>query len=355
MLSQQWLQPAMRTGARRTVLGGVLLFCVSSAALGAGVSQCQTDAGGQCLFEVDFAGHATSRISGAGNCLCQDILKLNHLGIKTLSPNVFALPGLRRSVTQVWLQGNEIDRIQPGIFEPFAGADANIKVLRLDHNKLGTLPAGILSPFSNTLEVLVLSSNPIAYLDPYIFLPLVRLAQLYVLNLAIPCLPGIPKNSPPVAVTRDTGPGTVAEFCVECKDAGQTLYPSDNICKPCLPDSYSPQTTLPKFGNCTACPPNTISQPGSTSVNQCTCAPGFTGPDGGICIPCPSGTYKDSNGTTKCSNCPNYTSSTTASPRIRDCLCIPGYSNMRTGDQVGACGRCGKGFYKATNGSAFCR
>jgi hypothetical protein len=341
----------MRTGPRCTVLRGVLLLFVSSAALGAGVFQCQTDAGGQCLFEVDFAGHATSRLSGVGNCSCQDILKLNHAGIKTLSPNVFALPGLRRSVTQVWLQGNEIERMQPGIFEPFTGADANIKVLRLDQNKLGTLPAGILSPFSKTLDVLVLSSNPIGSLDPFIFLPLARLAQLYVLNLAIACLPEIPKNSPPVAVTRDTG----TEFCIECKDAGQTLYPGDNFCKQCLPGSYSPQTTLPKFGNCTACPPNTMSQHGSTSVNQCTCAPGFTGPDGGICIPCSPGTFKDSNGTTKCLNCPNYTSSTTASTRIRDCLCIPGYSIIRTGEQVGACGPCGRGFYKAAKGSALCR
>ena len=42
------------------------------------------------------------------------------------------------------------------------------------------------------------------YVIVFIFLPLARLAQLYVLNLAIACLPEIPKNSPPVAVTRDT-------------------------------------------------------------------------------------------------------------------------------------------------------
>ena len=51
----------------------------------------------------------------------------------------------------------------------------NIEVLRLDQNQLGTLPVGILSPFHETLRVLVLSNNPITLLDPYIFLPLVRM------------------------------------------------------------------------------------------------------------------------------------------------------------------------------------
>ena len=140
-------------------------------------------------------------------------------GIKTLAPNLFALPGLRRSVTQVLLQSNAIESLQPTIFEPFAAADSvstlvqpqggslykashavalthtlplvtrpaeahtidsascmlwqNVEVLRLDHNQLGTLPAGILSPFHETLRVLVLSNNPITLFDPYIFLPLV--------------------------------------------------------------------------------------------------------------------------------------------------------------------------------------
>jgi hypothetical protein len=30
--------------------------------------------------------------------------------------------------------------------------------------------------------------------------------------------------------------------------------------------------------------------------NVCMCNPGYTGPDGGPCSPCPSGTYKDSYG-----------------------------------------------------------
>ena len=56
---------------------------------------------------------------------------------------------------------------------------------------------------------------------------------------------------------------------------------------------------------CQPCPLNFGSPIGSTSVSNCTCAPGFVGPAGGPCTPCPSGTYKkDTGSAAACTPCP---------------------------------------------------
>eukprot|EP00961_Rhodomonas_salina_P080493 1083073-Rhodomonas_salina.1 len=52
------------------------------------------------------------------------------------------------------------------------------------------------------------------------------------------------------------------------------------------------------------CPPNSDSSPdGST----CICRTGYSGPDGGPCAQCESGTYKDAPGSGACEACPPLT------------------------------------------------
>ena len=78
--------------------------------------------------------------------------------------------------------------------------------------------------------------------------------------------------------------------------------------RPCEPGFYSPYSGQSAFFSetCFPCPRNFGGSPiGSTSVSNCTCAPGFFGPAGGPCTPCPSGTYKKDTGTAAaCTPCP---------------------------------------------------
>ena len=56
-------------------------------------------------------------------------------------------------------------------------------------------------------------------------------------------------------------------------------------------------------GICLACPDGSSSPVGSTDVKNCTCDPGFSGPDGGPCTACEIGYFKTVRGTANCSFC----------------------------------------------------
>ena len=81
-----------------------------------------------------------------------------------------------------------------------------------------------------------------------------------------------------------------------------------SACLPrCGPDFYSPYSgqSVIYSETCLSCPRNFGSPSGSSSVGNCTCAPGFLGPSGGPCTPCPSGTYKkDTGSAAACTPCP---------------------------------------------------
>ena len=102
----------------------------------------------------------------------------------------------------------------------------------------------------------------------------------------------------------------------------------------------------------------------------CNCSSGFTGPNGGPCLPCPLGTYKNNNGSSSCSMCPaNTYSETLASTNTSNCLpcalqsLAPSGTSSRsqclcaagsTGANGGPCNDCIAGTYKGSNGSAAC-
>jgi hypothetical protein len=60
---------------------------------------------------------------------------------------------------------------------------------------------------------------------------------------------------------------------------------------------------------CLLCPGNSTSTFRSSSVTNCTCNAGFSGPNGGPCVQCGAGKYKTVTGSTDCTSCPAGSSS----------------------------------------------
>ena len=88
-------------------------------------------------------------------------------------------------------------------------------------------------------------------------------------------------------------------------------------CQLCPQGTYSASSNLTE---CTSCAPNSAGPAGSTAASDCECDPGFTGPDGGACMACPAGAYKEDSGTAACINCPLGTfSSVSAATMMATC------------------------------------
>ena len=138
--------------------------------------------------------------------------------------------------------------------------------------------------------------------------------------------------------------------------------------------------------SCTLCPTWSSSPQTSDNITDCTCNPGYTGPDGGPCTACVAGKYKpasgsepctlcdagksstsvsatssgtcntcpgrtyDSDDRTQCLACPSDSNSPSLSDEITDCRCNVGY----TGPDGGPCAACIAGKYKTQTGSATC-
>eukprot|EP00961_Rhodomonas_salina_P259550 3507229-Rhodomonas_salina.1 len=95
---------------------------------------------------------------------------------------------------------------------------------------------------------------------------------------------------------------------------------------------------------CSLCPAGNLSHSlvGSDAITDCLCNVGYTGPDGGACTACPSGTFKPTNGTEKCTLCEAGTfRASTAATTAAACLpCVapdnsdPGSAECYTGDGV---------------------
>jgi len=121
---------------------------------------------------------------------------------------------------------------------------------------------------------------------------------------------------------------------------------------------------------CAACPNASYSPLASSSLQQCVCNAGYTGPDGGACEACGVGTFKAANGSSSCVacgsgkflntsandaeadclTCPAFTNSPSRSPSLSACICNEGY----TGPDGSGCTACAAGSYKPSNGSAPC-
>ena len=125
-------------------------------------------------------------------------------------------------------------------------------------------------------------------------------------------------------------------------------------CVPCPTNEYKSSLT-----QCTACPDNSMSPAGSDDSSACVCAPGFTF-DGSNCIACADGYVKALVGDHACSvcaagkytvaetcvDCPIFSTSPEASSTIGSCQCQAGF----TGENGGTCLPCSSGTYKVSLG-----
>eukprot|EP00802_Teleaulax_amphioxeia_P007949 Tamp_07957.p1 GENE.Tamp_07957~~Tamp_07957.p1 ORF type:complete len:650 (-),score=56.84 Tamp_07957:338-2287(-) len=119
--------------------------------------------------------------------------------------------------------------------------------------------------------------------------------------------------------------------CTSCPAGSYSVSSGANSSSTCIPRCgpgfFSTTTGEAIFisGTCQPCPRNSFSTVGSSSLANCTCAPGFFGPAGGPCSSCPTGTYKSTAGSAaSCTPCPVVGQwSPTRSVSPDDCMVIP--------------------------------
>ena len=99
------------------------------------------------------------------------------------------------------------------------------------------------------------------------------------------------------------------------------------------------------------CPNASVSPSGSANTTDCVCMAGYSGVDGGPCVGCGKGEWKAVNGSSQCIKCVNNTMSVERSTSVKSCLCKPGY----TGEDGGPCTACELGSYKEEEGAFVCR
>ena len=110
------------------------------------------------------------------------------------------------------------------------------------------------------------------------------------------------------------------------------------------------------YSLCSSCPAHAQSPAGSSSVMDCVCAPGYSGPDGEACVACDAGTYKEVNGSSACVACVagKYSAGTGEATESACTLCEAGKYSAGTGKIAeSTCNDCPSKSYSAA-GSAAC-
>jgi hypothetical protein len=139
-------------------------------------------------------------------------------------------------------------------------------------------------------------------------------------------------------------------------------------CRLCPEGKYKPDGAK----NCVECAKHAWSAAGSINAANCTCGPGYSGPDGHACVACETGKYKPTNGSATCTDCASgkymesnivgaklesactpchsFSNSPPGSSSSARCLCRPGYQ----ANTQSSCVACMAGTYKNSSGSANC-
>jgi len=182
--------------------------------------------------------------------------------------------------------------------------------------------------------------------------------------------PGSVRKSQCVCMPGYSGPVGDDYACVPCRNGTYNALEGQEgltaVCELCEAGKYA------SIGgsSCVDCLAHSSSVPGSMSALWCKCNAGYSGEDGGTCVACAPGSYKDVLGNSPCVSCPvgkhlqsiaaasqsectdcpaNYypgdnrsmcvscpkhTYSTAGSSSRLDCICNPGYSGPRGGPCV---------------------
>jgi large repetitive protein len=180
-------------------------------------------------------------------------------------------------------------------------------------------------------------------------------------EVCLGCKAGFYKGIASTQTCSECTPGTFssegAKFCKDCPAGSFASDRGSSSCTACEVGKYSENVGDSK-NQCSLCPNNTVSLPGSSSKLDCECKPGWTGPDAGPCERCGEGSFKDSWGSKMCTEClkgtfssslggmsqetcltcPANAISPTRSTKAEDCVCTLGYYGPPGGPCIPKCG-----------------
>eukprot|EP00961_Rhodomonas_salina_P126221 1700231-Rhodomonas_salina.1 len=94
-----------------------------------------------------------------------------------------------------------------------------------------------------------------------------------------------------------------SEPCAVCPSGLFKEVTGPGACSACPAGTYHNGSSRERI--CAACPANSRSTAGSYLAVNCTCNPGYAGPDGGPCSACEAGKFKASAGSEPCAVCPS--------------------------------------------------
>ena len=127
------------------------------------------------------------------------------------------------------------------------------------------------------------------------------------------------------------------EACTPCARGTHQPLSGQRQCMKCPANTYN-RKIASKASQCLACrrcPEHTRSPVASEFRSNCTCVPGYTGPDGLQCEACAAGTYKNFNGSAACLSCTGGSDKNLWShPASVGCMCNAGY--MLANEAAGA-------------------
>jgi len=131
--------------------------------------------------------------------------------------------------------------------------------------------------------------------------------------------------------------------CSACV-AGKYKLAGHGQCELCQAGSFS---AMQASSSCSTCRSNAASLPGSSG---CKCIEGYTRLSF-ACVMCEDSTWKDSISNDACFACPQHTVSQHGSTSLNNCSCKSGYSGLSDGAE---CEPCTAGYAKASSGPGHC-
>ena len=152
--------------------------------------------------------------------------------------------------------------------------------------------------------------------------------------------------------------------CTACTAGSFKAVVGSAACTLCGADEYSLSAAV----TCESCHANSTAREGSDELADCECDAGFSGVDGGPCVQCAVGKFKDSianeacldcldnsfseiEGATSCVSCLQSSAHSTGRDR---CLCNAGYTQADTVDTRPDCTPCAVNTYQPGSGETSC-
>lgn len=147
-----------------------------------------------------------------------------------------------------------------------------------------------------------------------------------------------------------TGTISTVDSCLACDVGTYKSSVGSSACTQCPAGKFGSLPAQLFESSCTACPANTTQDTSvDAELSSCICKQGYTGPDGGPCVLCEPGSFKDAYGSAACAVCPENTfyPSKYNAPFVQN-LCLTCNENMQS--VAGSFGNdkclCGPGHYR---------